>query len=153
MSWTAPLISMVAVTAIAACSPNGAANESAVLQTLQASDAAADTRDSAAMNRLTADEYNWHASNGVVQDKGQTIAEAMAGSSKWSVRKYEGLKVRVYGDVAIVTGTFSVAGTSTTYRTGPRLITRLFVRRDGRWQDLGGQGTLLPARASLDGSP
>jgi hypothetical protein len=119
--------------------------EQEVLETLYASDDAADKRQRATLERLTADEYLWHASNGVVQTKEATIAETMAGGSTWAVRKYDGLKVRIYGDVAIVTGTFSIAGTSATYRAGPRLITRLFVRRDGRWQDVGGQATLLPS--------
>jgi hypothetical protein len=70
----------------------------------------------------------------------------MAGGSTWTARRYDDVKVRIYGDVAIVTGVFSITGTSSTYRAGPRLITRLFVRRSGRWQDVGGQATLMQAR-------
>lgn len=118
--------------------------EKEVLQTLHELDEAADRRDTATMERLTADEYVFHASTGVVQTKAETIAESLAGGSQWSVRKYEDMEVRVYADIAIVTGTFSIVGMSTTYRQGPRLITRIFIRRDGRWQDLGGQATLIP---------
>ena len=142
-SLTAFLVSAVA---IATLPQARGSTEKEVLHALHASDEAADNRDTVAMNQLTADEYIWHASNGVIQSKAQIIAEALAGASNWSERKYDGLKVRIYGSVAIVTGTFSVTGTSTTYRAGPRLITRLFVRRDGRWQDLGGQGTLIPRK-------
>jgi hypothetical protein len=139
-------VSLVAVGAVAAYTQQAGTAEKEVLQVLHATDEAADRLDKATMERLTADDYIWHASTGIVQTKAQTIAETMAGGSTWTVRKYDGLKVRIYGDVAIVTGTFSIVGTSTTYRAGPRLITRLFVRRGGRWQDLGGQATLVPEK-------
>lgn len=143
-SMAALLLSLTAVAAAAAYTQSAGRTENEVLQTLYASDDAADRRDEAALDRLTADEYLWHASTGAVQTKAQAIVEAMAGGSTWNIRKYDGLEVRVYGDIAIVTGTFSIEGTSTTYSAGPRLITRIFIRRDGRWQDLGGQATLIP---------
>jgi ketosteroid isomerase-like protein len=120
--------------------------EKDVLQAMEASDVASDKRDKAAMERLTADDYLWHASNGVPQNKAEAIADSMTGDTTWAKRTYGGLKVRVYGDLAVVTGTMTLAGTSSTYREGPRLVTRLFIRRDGRWQDLGGQGTLVPSK-------
>lgn len=138
------MLLLITVAAVAADKQSAGTTKEEVLRTLYASDEAADKRDRAAMERLTADEYHWHASTGIVQTKAETIDEAMAGGSTWAVREYDDLKVRVYGDVAVVTGTFSIVGTSTTYRSGPRLITRIFVKRDGRWQDVGGQATLLP---------
>ena len=142
----ASLVLVSAVVATAASTQSDRTTEKEVLQALQASDDAAARRDSAAMERLTAEDYIFHASTGIVQTKVQAIVETMAGASTWTVRKYDGLKVRLYGDIAIVTGTFSIAGASSTYRPGPRLITRIFIRRDGRWQDLGGQATLVPSR-------
>jgi hypothetical protein len=142
----ASLVLVSAVVATAASTQSDRTTEKEVLQALQASDDAAARRDSAAMERLTAEDYIFHASTGIVQTKVQAIVETMAGASTWTVRKYDGLKVRLYGDIAIVTGAFSIAGASSTYRPGPRLITRIFIRRDGRWQDLGGQATLVPSR-------
>jgi hypothetical protein len=135
---------LLMTSAIAAYTRASGDDEKEVLDTMVASDDAADRRDTATLERLTADEYIWHASTGVVQTKEQIIAEAMAGGSTWTVRKYDDLTVRIYADIAIVTGTFSIVGTSDTYRAGPRLITRIFIKRDGRWQDLGGQATLVP---------
>lgn len=140
------LVSLIAVAAVAAYAQSAGRTEREVLQALYALDEAADRRDEATMERLTADEYLWHASTGIVQTKAQSIAETMAGGSTWQVREYDGLEVRVYADIAIVTGTFSIEGSSTTYRAGPRLITRIFIRRDVRWQDLGGQATLIPPK-------
>lgn len=142
----ASLVLLSAVVAAAASMQSERTTEKEVLQTLQASDDAAARRDSAALKRLTAEDYIFHASTGIVQTRGQAIAETMAGASTWTVRKYDSLRVRLYGDIAIVTGTFSIAGASSTYRPGPRLITRIFISRDGRWQDLGGQATLVSPR-------
>jgi hypothetical protein len=142
----ASLVLLLATGAVAAYTQSAGSADKEVLQAMNAADQADDKRDKAALERLIADDYLWHASNGVPQTKAQSIAETMAGGTTWAGRKYDGLKVRIYGDVAVVTGTMTLSGTSTTYRVGPRLITRLFVRRDGRWQDLGGQGTLIPAK-------
>jgi hypothetical protein len=142
----ASLALLLATGAVAAHAQSSGSAEKEVLQAMNAADQADAKRDKAALERLIADDYLWYASNGVAQTKAQSIAETMAGGTTWTGRKYDGLKVRVYGEVAVVTGTMSLVGTSTTYRVGPRLVTRLFIRRDGRWQDLGGQGTLLPAK-------
>ncbi len=141
----ASLLLLAVMTTTTAYAQSAAAVEKEVLQALYAADQADEKRDKAALERLIADDYLWHASNGTIQTKAQSIAETMAGGTTWTERKYDGLKVRVYGDMAVVTGTMTLSGKSATYRTGPRLATRLFIRRDGRWQDLGGQGTLVPA--------
>jgi ketosteroid isomerase-like protein len=141
---TASVVSLAMACASAARAQFVKTAEKEVVQALYASDEAADKRDVAALEHLTADEYIWHTSTGIVQTKAHTIAETVAGGSTWNVRMYDGLKVRIYGDIAIATGTFLIEGTSTTYRQGARLITRIFIRRDGRWQDLGGQATLIP---------
>lgn len=142
---TSLLVLAVAATA-AAYAQSGGAAEKEVLQAMYAMDQAEAKRDKAALERLHADEYLFHASNGKAYTKAQSIADAMSGTTTWTERKDEGLRVRIYGDVAIVTGRRTAAGTSTTYQSGPRLFTRLFIRRDGRWLELGGQTTLIPTR-------
>jgi len=124
---------------------SGAA-EKEVLQTLDAVDRATDKHDKAALERLMADEFVYHGSNGVAQTKAQSIAQAAAGGTAWSSRKYDTIKVRMYGDIAVVTGSTELVGMSADFKSGSRLFTRIFVRRDGRWQDLGGQMTLVPAK-------
>lgn len=142
----AAVVSWTVAMAAAACTTPAVPPEEEVLQALQASDDAAARRDRSAVERLTAEDYLFHASTGTVQTRADAIVETMAGASTWSVREYDSLKVRVDDDIAIVRGTFVLAGASPTYREGPRLVTRLFIRRDGRWQDLGGQATLVPSR-------
>ncbi len=142
---TSLLVLAVAATA-AAYAQSGSAAEKEVLQAMNAMDQAEAKRDKAALERLHADEYLYHGSNGKAYTKAQSIADTMAATTTWTDRKNDGLKVRIYGDVGIVTGTTTLAGTSTEYQTGARRFTRLFIRRDGRWQELGGQATLIPAK-------
>lgn len=146
MLMNAAAVAMLAAGAVAAYAQSTGAGEKDVLQALYAIDQADDKRDKAAMERLTADDYLYHASNGNVLTKAESIAEAIAGGTTWTGRKYDGLKVRIYGDVAVVTGTVTLTGKSNTYRLGARRLTRLFVKRDARWQDLGGQSTLVPEK-------
>ena len=124
---------------------SGAA-EKDVLQTLDAVDQATDKHDKAALERLMADEFIYHGSNGVAQTKAQSIAQSAAGGTAWSSRKYDNVKVRIYGEIAVVTGSTELVGASADFKSGQRLFTRIFVRRDDRWQDLGGQMTLVPAK-------
>jgi hypothetical protein len=141
------LLATAAVTAFAQApgAASGAA-EKEVLQTLDAVDQATDKHDKAALDHLMADEFIYHGSNGIAQNKAQSIAQSAAGGTAWKGRKYGNIKVRIYSDIAVVTGSTELLGTSADFKSGARLFTRIFVRRGGRWQDLGGQMTLVPAK-------
>jgi hypothetical protein len=76
----------------------------------------------------------------------QDIAEAMSNDIKWTASKIDGLKVRILGDVAIVTGLQTLTGSAKNYVSGARRFTDLWIKRDGRWQSIGGQTTLVPSK-------
>jgi len=95
---------------------------------------------------LLADDYVYIHSNGTVASREEEIAQTMASDVKWTASKLSGLKVRVYGDAAIVTGTLTHTGSAKGYVGGARLVTHLWVKRNGRWQTVGGQSTVVPAR-------
>ena len=76
----------------------------------------------------------------------QEIAEAMSADIKWTASKLDNLKVRIYGDVAVVTGEQTLTGSAKGYISGLRRITDLWVRRNGRWQTVGGQTTVVPTK-------
>jgi ketosteroid isomerase-like protein len=103
-------------------------------------------KDRATMERLYADDYMYTHSNGNVLNKTQEIAESMSPDQAWTAHKTDDLKVRVYGNVAIVTGLSTLTGSSKAYVSGPRRYTEVWVRRNGRWQMVGGQSTLVPAK-------
>ena len=104
------------------------------------------TKDRTAFEPLLADDYVYIHSNGTVASREEEIAQTMASDVKWTASKLSGLKVRVYGDAAIVTGTLTHTGSAKGYVGGARLVTHLWVKRNGRWQTVGGQSTVVPAR-------
>jgi ketosteroid isomerase-like protein len=125
-------------------SPNAA--EQAVLKAYRALDQAQFKKDRATMERLMTQDYVYTHSNGTVNDKAADIKETMSEDIKWTDTKSDDLKVRSYGNVAVVTGQLTLTGSAKNYVPGPRRITEIWVRRDGRWQSVGGQTTLIPAK-------
>ena len=103
-------------------------------------------KDRAALERLLADDYLYTHSNGSVLNKAQEIAESMSSEVQWTDSKFADLKVRIFGDVAVLTGRQTIQGTATGYVPGPRRITDIFVKRSGHWQWVGGQATLEPSK-------
>ena len=104
------------------------------------------TKDRTAFEPLLADDYVYIHSNGTVANREEEIAQTMASDVKWTASKLSGLKIRVYGDAAIVTGTLTHTGSAKGYVGGARLVTHLWVKRNGRWQTVGGQSTVVPAK-------
>ncbi len=103
-------------------------------------------KDRAALERLLADDYLYTHSNGSVLNKTQEIAESMSSDVQWTDSKFADLKVRMFGDVAVLTGRQTIQGTAKGYVPGPRRITDIFVKRSGHWQWVGGQATLEPSK-------
>jgi ketosteroid isomerase-like protein len=137
------LLVVVCFVAVQAQVPN--ATEQEVLRVEQAQNDAFLKKDRASYEQLLADDYVYIHSNGTVTNKTQEIADTMSADNKWTASKLENLKVRIYGDVAVVTGAQTLTGSSKGYVAGPRRITDLWVRRNRRWQTIGGQTTLAPA--------
>ena len=104
------------------------------------------TKDRTAFEPLLADDYVYIHSNGTVANRQEEIAQTMASDVKWTASNLSGLKIRVYGDAAIVTGTLTHTGSAKGYVGGARLVTHLWVKRNGRWQTVGGQSTVVPAK-------
>ena len=91
--------------------------------------------DGRALKQLYADEYTSTDSDGVVTNKAQDIASVTSGVVKLTSASLDDMKIRRYGDVAVVTGRstvkITVAGKDD---SGPSRFTDVFVLRDGRWQ-------------------
>ena len=123
------------------------ASEQDVLKAVHAYDEASLLKkDRATMERVIADDFLYVHSNGTVTDKTQEIAESMSPGMKWTAVKEDSLKVRMYGDVAVVTGLSTLTGSAKGYHSGGRWFTQLWVKRNGGWQTVGGQSTLAKAR-------
>jgi len=103
-------------------------------------------KDRTTFEPLLADDYIYIHSNGTVANRQEEIAQTMASDVKWTASNLSGLKIRVYGDAAIITGTLTHTGSAKGYVGGARLVTHLWVKRNGRWQTVGGQSTVVPTR-------
>jgi ketosteroid isomerase-like protein len=100
--------------------------------------------DTAALERLLAADLVYTHGDGRVVDKAVFIAEAKTGDFKYVSIDAGDLKVRVYGDTAIVTGS---AGMQVVNKGAPAKIrivyTNVHVRRGGAWQMVTWQATRL----------
>lgn len=117
-----------------------------VLMAMVALEDASAAKDRTALMRLLADDYLYHASNGAIIDKTTDIDSTVSDNTNWTEERFDRVKVRVYGDFAVVTGMITLSGVSKSFSAGARNFTRLWVRRKGRWQCVGGQATLVPAK-------
>jgi ketosteroid isomerase-like protein len=103
-------------------------------------------RDAASLQRLYADEYLSTDQEGMVWNKAQDIAIDTTGNSRLGAYNLDGLKVRFYGDVAVVTGRNVSKGTLFGKAAkGQSRFTDVFVKRDGRWQCVTSQVTPIVA--------
>jgi ketosteroid isomerase-like protein len=143
-----PRVSFLAVLALAALATPLAAQSSPAekeLTDLENRWAEATVKaDVAFFDTLYADEYLAIDPEGATFTKAQDIANVKSGNFKMASYKLDEMKVRVHGDVAVVTGRNTVKATymgkdiSGSYR-----FTDTFVKRGGRWQVLTTQGTAV----------
>ena len=99
-------------------------------------------RDVSALQHLYADEYMSVDQEGMTWNKKQDIEIDTAGVSRLSTYKLEDLTVRIYGDVAVVTGRNSATGKVLDRAAkAHNRFTDVFVKRDGRWQCVHSQTT------------
>ena len=68
------------------------------------------------------------------------------GNIKLTANEVSDLKVRVYGDTAVVTGKSSAKGTiGGRELKGPVMFTRVYVKKRGKWQSVAFQQTPIVA--------
>ena len=103
-------------------------------------------KDRAFLEQSFADEFYCIHSNGVAMSKAEEISAAMSSDRAWTAANTDELKIRAYGDVAVVTGRVTYEGTAQGFTPGPRRFTDIFVHRAGRWQMIGCHATLVPPK-------
>ena len=86
------------------------------------------------VERVYADDYVVTGANGVVRTRPQVIADMKSGVQTFESMKNDDVKVRSYGDTAIVTGRTTQKGQYKGQPSlSPTLFTRVYVKRDGQW--------------------
>ncbi len=103
--------------------------------------------DIAALETLLADDLIFIHSNGTVDNQGQFLAPLKSEDLRVKNTVHEDVRVRVFGDVAIVTGKMTpTAVFKGEERTYTFLYSNVWVRRNDRWQMGHWQSTGLPAK-------
>jgi uncharacterized protein (TIGR02246 family) len=91
--------------------------------------------DTKALAEMVADDFVEISRLGQVRTRADNIRDITSGDLKLTSVKYDDQQVRVYGDVAVLTAVADNVGTARGLPfTGKVRFTRIFVRRDGRWQ-------------------
>lgn len=102
------------------------------------------SRDAEKLGRIEAEEYEFTDPGGQVWTKARQLETIRAGDLEIDSFQLSELKVRVYGDTAVVryriTWTGRYMGTDL---SGPQRVTDVFVKRDGRWQCVASHTTRL----------
>jgi len=122
-----------------------AKDEKALLQLERDWTQASVKADAAALGKILADDWVGQGPFGTMT-KAQTLAELKSGDSKTDSITLGDMKVRIFGDTAIVAGSddekSSYKGKDT---SGRYTWTDVFVKRKGHWQAVASQATLMPA--------
>jgi len=100
--------------------------------------------DAAALERMTADDYTFITLRGELRTKAEIVKGFQSGSFKYDSREISDLKIRVYGDTAVVTGRSTQKGRENGKDySGDYRFTRVYVKQNGRWVTVALQATLV----------
>jgi ketosteroid isomerase-like protein len=101
-------------------------------------------RDATALNQILAEDWIGIDFEGTILNKAQALQGIGSGSGSLQSTVLRDMKVRVYGNTAVVTGTDTEKGEyHGTDSSGRYCWTDVFVRRNGRWQAVSSQSTKL----------
>ena len=103
--------------------------------------------DTAFIERVYADDYVVTGANGVVRTRAQVVADIKSGVQKIESITNDDVKVRVYGDTAVVTGRTTQKGEFKGQPSiSPVLFTRVYARRGGQWQLVANHSSIIPQK-------
>ena len=91
--------------------------------------------DVSTMNKLLADDYIGISANGTIQTKTELLAQHRSGTLRIVQLNITDMKVRVYGDTAVVTSRAELEGSNgESDISGKYRYTRVYNRRFGEWK-------------------
>lgn len=100
-------------------------------------------RDLAKLDRLMDDDYTLTTVSGEIVNKAKVLAEIKSINATANVRNTE-VAVRVYGEVAVVTGLVLISGKFNDKDVSTRSrYMKVYVRRQGQWRVVAAQATLI----------
>ena len=135
----------IAVVLLAACGRafgDSASDERELMQLVKDFNRAVLKGDVAAQERILHEDYEHYGSRGTVENRSQYLENRKTGRITYEALEWDDIKVRLYGDTAIVTGHSTAKGKDEKGAfDDQRLFTIVFLRRDGRWQVLHSHAT------------
>ena len=138
--FTAVVAAVFVIVAPAQASPEA---ERELLKANEQYDEAIMRGDVPTLERIFADEFIYTNPKAEVLSKKQQIAVLSSGDFKLTEAKSDDVRIRIYGESAVMTGRFTAkvesAGKSEMI---DERYTAVWVRRDGRWQLVAEQGNL-----------
>jgi ketosteroid isomerase-like protein len=109
-------------------------DEAAVIAALHAACDAFEKGDAAWLEQALDERFTLTDARGAITTKTDELAAVRAGEPKYEIFANSDMKVRLYGDAALVTGVTTVKGTSAGKPFHSRLqFTDTLIRRAGRW--------------------
>jgi ketosteroid isomerase-like protein len=101
-------------------------------------------KDAAFLQKLWADEYINTDQDGATYTKAQDLANVSSPGTSVTSFALADMRVHVYGETAVVTGVNTIKATQNGKDiSGAYRFTDVFVKRDGRWQVVATQGSLV----------
>ena len=98
--------------------------------------------DVATLDKLLADDFITIRVNGATFTKAEVLENFKSGKLKYEAIEISDMKVRVYGDTALVNATANVKGHfGATDLSGQYRSVRVWVKRKGQWQSVSFQST------------
>lgn len=133
---SSPETTTTSPTPAATASPASTENvEQALRKLVSERDQAIQKADTAAIDRIYADDYIATSATGLVRTKAQVMEDLKSGAIKLESISSDDIEVRVHGDTAIVTGRMTSKGTDRGREiSGQRRFTQVYMKKNGRWQ-------------------
>jgi ketosteroid isomerase-like protein len=118
--------------------------EQEVTKLVQDSMEAEKRHDTTFFEKLEAPDYQFIDPGGMVHTKEESLAISKSGDLKFESNNVDEMKVRVYGHTAVVNGQSTVKGTFKDHDiSGKYRWTDVYVKRDGNWQLVNSQLTMV----------
>ena len=137
----------IAILLVAACGwavGDAASDERELAQLVKDLNAAIVKPDIAFLERILDKDYVHFRPHGNVENRAQYLEDRKSGRVHFDSLVADEVKVRLYGDTAVVTYRSTAKGKDQDGAIDEqRRWTRIFVRRDGRWQLVHSQGTTI----------
>lgn len=141
------MISILAAVIFFSCNAKDKTNKGAEAQLLRLNslyDSALLTNDTGYLKRIYADDFVYTNPEGKLLNKEQQIISIAVSEMKWDAAKSEDVKVKIYDNLAVMTGAFRANGT---YRGNPVSIheryTTVWMKKDTTWQVIAEQGNIV----------